>query len=318
MARGGREPNAPQTAAPIFFYMNLQQTVLLTGSSGFTGQYVRAALQSAGYRVAGLTSKPMASDELRADLEDIDSLRAVIAITRPEHVIHLAGAAFVANADAMEFYRVNLFGTLNLLQALKDTGVVPNKVVLSSSAAVYGRNPVSPVSEDACPAPVNHYAMSKLAMEHFAKTWMDVFPIVITRPFNYTGAGQSSEYLIPKLVEHFGKKKATLKLGNLDVIREFNDVRMVAEIYVRLMEEAPPGAVVNLCTGRGYRLADILAMLERMTKHMPELQRDPALMRASEIRVLVGDHRLLDTLVPDRPQFSIEDTLQYMLAEARD
>jgi nucleoside-diphosphate-sugar epimerase len=298
--------------------MNYQETVLLTGSSGFTGQYVRSALQSSGYRVAGLASKPTASDEVRADLEDIDSLRAAIAVTQPDYVIHLAGVAFVANANAMEFYRVNLFGTLNLLQALKDTGGVLKKVVLSSSASVYGRNPVSPVCEDVCPAPVNHYAMSKLAMEHFAKTWMDVFPIVITRPFNYTGAGQSSQYLIPKLVEHFGKRKETLRLGNLDVVREFNDVRMVAEIYVRLMTGAPPCTVVNLCTGKGYRLADILALLERMTKHMPELQSDPALMRASEIRVLVGDHRLLDSLVPDRPQFSIEDTLQYMLAEARD
>jgi nucleoside-diphosphate-sugar epimerase len=298
--------------------MDLQKTVLLTGSSGFTGQYVRPALQSAGYRVAGLASKPTASDEVRADLEDIDSLRAAIVATQPDYVIHLAGAAFVASTNAMEFYRVNLFGTLNLLQAIKDAGVVPKKVVMSSSAAVYGRNPVSPVGEDVCPVPVNHYAMSKLAMEHFAKTWMDIFPIVITRPFNYTGAGQSSQYLIPKLVEHFGKKKATLRLGNVDVVREFNDVRMVAEVYVRLMADAPPGTVVNLCTGKGYRLVDILSLLERMTKHIPELQSDPGLIRTSEIRVLVGDHRLLDSLVPDRPQFSIEDTLGYMLAAVRD
>ncbi len=299
-------------------YMNLQETVLVTGSAGFTGQYVCSALQSAGYRVAGLSRKPMTNDEIRADLEDIDSLRAAIAATHPDYVIHLAGAAFVANANVMEFYRVNLFGTLNLLQALKDTGVVLKKVVLSSSASVYGRNPLSPVGEDACPAPVNHYAMSKLAMEHLAKTWMDVFPIVITRPFNYTGAGQSSQYLIPKLVEHFGKARATLKLGNVDVVREFNDVRMVAEVYVRLMVEAPAGTVVNICTGKGHRLSDILSQLERLTKHAPELQSDPALMRANEIRVLVGDHRLLDSLVPDRREFSIEETLQYMLAEALD
>jgi len=131
----------------------------------------------------GLASELPQIDELRADLEDIDSLRAVIAATRPDYVIHLAGAAFVASEDAMKFYRVNLLGALNLLQALRDEGVAPKKVVLSSSAAVYGRNPVSPVDENACPAPINHYAMSKLAMEHFAKIWMDDFPIVITRSF---------------------------------------------------------------------------------------------------------------------------------------
>lgn len=297
--------------------MNSQETVLLTGSSGFTGHYVRRALKSAGYRVAGLASIPTANDEIYADLEDIDSLRAAIIAAQPDYVIHLAGAAFIANANSMEFYRVNLFGTLNLLQALKDARVVLKKVVLSSSAAVYGLSPVSPVCEETCPAPVNHYAMSKLAMEHFARTWMGIFPIVITRPFNYTGPGQGAQYLIPKLVEHFNKRIATLKLGNVEVVREFNDVRMVAETYVRLMTNAPPGTIVNLCTGNGYRLTDILTLLERMTKHVPKLQSDPGLIRANEIGVLVGDHRLLDSLVPDRPQFSIEDTLRYMLAEMR-
>jgi len=160
--------------------------------------------------------------------------------------------------------------------------------------------------------------MSKLAMEHFAKIWMDDFPIVITRPFNYTGAGQGSQYLIPKLVEHFGKRRATLKLGNVDIVREFNDVRMVAEVYVRLMADAPPGTIVNICTGKGYRLEDILALLQRMTNYMPELERDPRLMRGSEIKELVGNNRLLDSIVPDKPRFSIEDTLRFMLEASRE
>ena len=297
--------------------MKFQETVLVSGSSGFTGKYVRSALQSAGYRVAGLSNNTITSDEIRADLEDLDSLRSAIAATNPDYVIHLAGTAFVANEDAIGYYRVNLFGTLNLLQALKDVGVVPKKVVLASSAAVYGRNPISPIGEDACPAPVSHYAMSKLAMEHFAKTWMDRLPIVITRPFNYTGPGQSSQFLIPKLVEHFFQTRSILRLGNLDVVREFNDVRMVAEVYVRLMAKAPPGTTVNICTGKGYPLADILARLESLTKHRPEVQCDPALVRTSEIKELVGDCRLLDSLVPDAPQFTLEETLQYMLSEIR-
>ncbi len=263
-----------------------------------------------------MVSDPSKSDEVRANIEDINSVRAAVVATRPDYVIHLAGVAFIANEDAMQFYRVNLFGTLNLLQALKDTGIAPKKIVISSSASVYGRSPISPVGEGACPVPVNHYAMSKLAMEHLAKPWMEQFPIVITRPFNYTGAGQGSHYLIPKLVEHFGKRSAFLNLGNVDVVREFNDVRMIAEIYVRLMTDALPGTVVNLCSGKGYKLADILLLLEHMTKYMPVLRRDPALMRDNEIRVLVGDPHLLDSIVRDAPRFSIEDTLVDMLAKA--
>lgn len=294
--------------------MNALGTVLLTGSSGFTGRYVRPALQAAGYRVIGLSNGSPEADEIRGDLENLDSLRAAVAAIHPDYVIHLAGIAFVAHSDPMDFYRVNLFGTLNLLQALKDSGLPLRKLVLASSAAIYGQSPVSPVSENACPAPANHYAMSKLAMEQLAKPWINELPVVIARPFNYTGPGQNSHFLIPKLIEHFGERKASLRLGNTNVVREFNDVRMVADVYRRLMADATPGTIVNICTGNGHALADIISLLERMTGHHPILEADSSLMRAGEARELVGDDRHLDKIVPHRRQFSLEETLEYMLA----
>ena len=90
-----------------------------------------------------------------------------------------------------------MMGTINLLDALCALPICPSKVVLASSANVYGNCAVSPIKEDQPPAPVNHYAMSKLAMEHMARTFASRLPIVITRPFNYTGPGQRSNFLIP-------------------------------------------------------------------------------------------------------------------------
>ncbi len=168
----------------------MQKIVLLTGSQGFTGCYVRTALENDGFKVIGLVQKTPKTDEVEADLLDITSLRTAVAQVQPTHVIHLAAIAFVAHASAEDFYRVNLFGTLNLLEAIYAEKPTIEKILLSSSSNVYGNPIVSIVTESTPPAPINHYAMSKLAMEHMARTWSDRLPIAFTRPFNYTGVGQ--------------------------------------------------------------------------------------------------------------------------------
>jgi nucleoside-diphosphate-sugar epimerase len=290
-------------------------TVLLTGGHGFTGVYVRQALIGAGYRVITLAQNASGTEEeVVGDLLDIDSLTNAVTSVRPDYVIHLAGIAFVGHSDPLDFYRVNVLGTMNLLQALHNSGTKPRKIVLASSSNVYGSHPTQCVSEDFPPAPVNHYAMSKLAMEHLSRTWLDRLPIVITRPFNYTGPGQSEKFLIPKIVGHFVRKKTKISLGNLEVEREFNDVRSVAYSYVNLMEDALPGTVVNLCSGIGHRLLDIVCLLEEMTGHPLQVEVDPKLVRGNELRVLVGDPRRLNELVMDAPVYSLQDTLEAMLA----
>ena len=187
-------------------------SVLLTGADGFTGRYVGEALRQAGYRVFGLVHKsPGQIDHFQADLTDATALRELVGRLQPDYVIHLAALAFVAQQDIERFYRVNLFGTLNLLDALIATQAPVQKVLLASSANVYGNARHSPVAETTCPAPVNHYAMSKLAMEHMALTRLDKLPIAITRPFNYTGVGQDENFLIPKIVAHFKRREPVIR-----------------------------------------------------------------------------------------------------------
>lgn len=288
-------------------------TVLLTGSRGFTGKYVRQALQQAGYRVVGLVQHEATDNEVAADLSDAAGLRTAVEQVLPDFVIHLAAIAFVAHADQTALYQTNLFGTLNLLEALQQCGHNVRKVILASSANIYGNPPVSPVAEDTSPAPVNHYAMSKLAMEHMARTWLDRLPIMFTRPFNYTGVGQDEKFLIPKIVSHFRSKQPVIKLGNLDVVREFNDVRMVAQAYVRLLEVGQPGQTINLCSGVGYRLLDVVETVSTISGHTLQVEVDHALVRASELKVLVGSPTLLNSVLPDLPAYALEQTLAWML-----
>ena len=165
-------------------------TVLLTGARGFTGAYVKAELEQAGCRVVGAVIADPTDDEVKLDLTDAANCRAVVEAVRPDYVVHLAAISFVQHVDAAEFYRVNTVGTLNLLQALIDSAASAAPRAGGIKRDILYGNAGGVIAESQSPRPVNHYAASKLAMEHMAATLADRLPIVVTRPFNYTGAGQ--------------------------------------------------------------------------------------------------------------------------------
>jgi len=286
------------------------KTVLITGARGFTGQRLRTHLQAAGWRVVGLDRGPASgADDLSADLARPEQLRTVLEAVQPDYIIHLAAITFVPHGDPLEIYQTNLFGTLNVLDAILAVGLNPRKVLLASSANVYGNPPVEVIDETVCPAPVNHYANSKLAMEHMARTYQDRLPILITRPFNYTGPGQANHFLIPKIVDHYRRRQAAIELGNLDVIRDFSDVRFVVEAYRRLLDSDVAGETVNICSSVGVTLGEIIECMHRIAGYAIEIRVNPAFVRANEVRRLIGDNRKLQRLVGALPEYSIDDLL---------
>ena len=166
---------------------------LITGLRGFTGHYLAQELTEAGYRVFGtvLPNEQGGPDIFTVDLCDRKAVGALIEEVQPDVVAHLAGIAFVAHANAELIYRVNLIGSLNLLEALSEARHQPSAVLLASSANIYGNAAVPLIDENVLPAPANDYAVSKLAMENMAQLWMKRLPIIIARPFNYSGRGQT-------------------------------------------------------------------------------------------------------------------------------
>lgn len=291
----------------------LQKRALITGLAGFTGHYMEQELLAAGYEVHGLVSGSPASPRHHvADLCELESLRRVVEAVRPQMVVHLAGIAFVGHGRAEDFYRVNLVGTRNLLEVLGERPDGLDCVLLASSANIYGNRTEGVLAEDALPDPANDYAVSKLGMEYMARLWMPRLPIVIARPFNYTGVGQSENFLIPKIVSHFQRKAAVIELGNLDVWRDFSDVRAVASAYRGLLEARPVNSVFNVCSGHAVSLREVIAQIEAITGHTMEVRVNPAFVRANEVRTLTGGAAKLKAVLPAWEPIELSRTLGWM------
>ena len=289
---------------------------LVTGLGGFTGRYLASELEAAGYRVFGTAhgNDPLGRDMFAVDLGNREELRRVVAEVRPDVVAHLAAISFVAHGDAEAIYRTNVVGTRNLLEALAALEEKPQAVLLASSANIYGNAPVAVIDESVPPAPANDYAVSKLAMEYMARLWMDRLPIVITRPFNYTGAGQGAQFLLPKIVGHFQRGERVIELGNIDVERDFSDVRMVAKAYAALLAKAPAGEVFNVCSGTAHSLKDALAMMAEIAGYEIEVRVNPAFVRANEVKRLQGDAGKLQRAVGPLSRIPLRETLRWMYA----
>jgi len=284
--------------------------ILVTGADGFTGKPFAELARSAGHEVV----------PLKADLTNREALQHQVLDAAPDAVVHLAAISFVGHADDNAFYAVNVIGTTNLLAALAQLPRPPLRVLLASSANVYGNCEASPIAESQPPAPVNHYAMSKLAMEHMARTYADRLPLVMTRPFNYTGPGQAVNFVIPKLVDHFARRAPSIALGNLHVEREFNDIRMVCSAYLQLLQHGEPGETYNVCSGQPYTLQQVIDTLTRITGHQIAVEVNPAFVRANEVHRLCGNPAKLDAALAAhgsalaRPVLA--ETLQNMLQAA--
>lgn len=298
-------------------HSEMPPVALITGARGFTGRYMVEELQRQGCRVVGLVhGEPRGENELSCDLLDRERLPELIAQVKPDYVVHLAAISFVAHDDVDTIYRVNLLGTLNLLSSLMLSGVCPRKVLLASSANVYGNAKVSLLDEGLCPAPENHYAVSKLAMEQAARQWYARLPIVVARPFNYSGVGQAPHFLLPKIVEHYRRGMSRIELGNLDVSRDFSDVRAVVSIYRELLESPVTGETFNICSGVGHTLTEVLEMMAEIAGYSIEVHVNPAFVRENEVKTLVGSNAKLRKAITVPPLIPLKSTLHWMFQAA--
>jgi nucleoside-diphosphate-sugar epimerase len=296
--------------------------VLITGATGFTGRHLAPLLAAAGYEVHGTVHGaqgnpvPGIAKLHSVDLADFGSLAAAIADVSPDKVVHLAAIAFVAHSDVGEMYRTNVLGTRNLLHALAGQEKKPRSVLLASSANVYGNAREGVLDEDTPAAPVNDYGITKAAGELVASAYRDRLPIIVARPFNYTGRGQSPDFLIPKIVSHVLEGAEEIELGNLDVERDFSDVRGVADAYARLLEaKGAVGGTFNICSGRAVSLRMVIDLVRAISGRDFAVRVNPAFVRPDEVKRLWGSPAKLEQTIGPLAMPPLEETLHWMLED---
>lgn len=282
--------------------MASRSKVVITGASGFTGKHLKNELEKFDYQVY----------PLKADLTDRDKVFEEIKAVQPNYVVHLGGISFAGPSDDSSFYDVNVYGTLNLLDALVSLNKHPDRVILASSASVYGQSDCEVLDESLCPNPISHYGNSKLVMENMANGYRNKFPILITRPFNYTGLGHDVRFVIPKIVSAYDSRVSKLDLGDINVFREFNDVRDVCVVYRLLLEASLSHHKLNICSGRLINLKKIIDIMSGISGLTIEVVQNSEFIRANEISHVCGDNSLLNGTIDFKWAYEIEDTLSWM------
>lgn len=278
--------------------------VVVTGGTGFGGSTLVRRLAAAGHTVTSLSrggrgSTTGAASEVRwrsCDLTTPGAAEEALAEERPEAIYHLAARTFVpdSHGDAEGFLDVNLLGTARLLAAARR--VVPDcRIVHVSTPGACGVADV-PLREDAALRPVDPYGASKAAAELWAlaahaSTGQTV---VAVRPFGHIGPAQESRFVAADFARQIGRirrgeQPPVVEAGNLEAVREFNDVEDIAGGFVAAMERGTPGRVYNLCSGQGRRVGDLLAAMLERAGVAARVEPRPTRLRPVDIPALVGD-----------------------------
>jgi GDP-4-dehydro-6-deoxy-D-mannose reductase len=295
--------------------------VIVTGAGGFVGRHVISALRQHGRPVTAWTHRAAPGDHVRVvDVMDPLAIAAALQASRPVALIHLAGAPHVGQSwqDSAHPLRVNALGTHHVLNGLRLHAPACRALVVTS-AMVYAPSAESLTEEHPLGA-TSPYGVSKLAQDELARRAGsdDGLAVVVARPFNHTGPGQSDSFALSSFCRQIvaaerGTGPARLRVGNLDAKRDLTDVRDVVAAYITLLDLAAPGSVWNVCTGNAHRIGDLLEYLLAQARIPITVEQDPARMRPADQPCLQGDPSRLQQAFGWRPTFTIEDTLTDML-----
>ena len=295
--------------------------ILVTGASGFVGRHLLPSL-AASFPAAELFAG-------HADVTDRDAVENQVRDARPDACIHLAAVTTVAGARQHpdRAWQVNLHGTLDVARAL--LAHAPDcRLLFASSAEIYGQSFAGgrALDESALPAPMNSYAATKAAADlALGAMAHDGLRVVRLRLFNHTGPGQSDQFVLPAFARQIAliesaRQAPPLRVGGLDSMRDFLDVRDVCGAYDRCLQCGPelgPGTVLNIASGVPRRIGDILDTLLELAGLRTEVVTDAARLRGTEIVSASGDSSRARNLLGWAPEIPWQQTLADVLADWR-
>lgn len=309
--------------------------VLVTGIRGFVGGHLAPLLLEAGYEVWGMTAPgepPWPGGNVTADIRDKGATAQALVAARPDAVIHLAAQSHVGPSwkNPETSFEINTLGTLNLLEGCRKLETPP-RFVHVSTGEVYGqiRPQDIPLNEESPLRPVSPYAVSKTAADLLAGQYFTSYglPVIRVRPFNHEGPGRPPAFALSDWARRLarislGLEPPTLAVGNLEVTRDFLDVRDVARAYVLLLAKGEPGSVFVLGRGEGHSLKDLLEELIALSGCRVEVEVDPARFRPVDVPLLVADSSRLRAATGWAPAIpmgqTLKDMYEWWLAASKD
>ena len=310
----------------------MNKKILITGATGFVGNHLVELLIKDGaenifgtyYSESSLLSlgdNKNKIEAIKADLRNQSEVSDLISKIKPDFLYHLA--AFTSPSESFESPNEtvinNISSEINLLEEIKKNDLKDTKILIISSAEVYGlvSKEDLPIDENVQFNPTNPYAVSKLAQDFLGRQYFLAhnLKIIRVRPFNHIGPGQSPNFVVSSFAKKIaeiekGKREPILPTGNLNTKRDFTDVRDTVKAYTLLMEKGESGEVYNVGSGASFKISEILNMLLSYSESEIKVESDKSLLRPIDNPDLVCDYSKLSALTGWKPTIQIEKTLR--------
>jgi GDP-4-dehydro-6-deoxy-D-mannose reductase len=312
--------------------------VLITGFTGFVGSHLADYLVARGdvevfgmhrwrSRMENVEHLGTRVHRVECDLHDAAATRRVLRDVRPDRIFHLAAQSYVPTSWLIpgETLTGNVMGEVNLFEGIRDLDL-PARVHIAGSSEEYGLvlPDEVPIREDSPLRPLSPYGVSKVTQDLLAYQYWKSYGlhVVRTRGFNHTGPRRGEVFVSSNFSRQIaeiekGLREPVVRVGNLDSIRDFTDVRDMVRAYWLALERGEPGEVYNVCSGRGYSAHQVLDILLGLSAVRVEIRQDPARMRPSDVTLLVGDYSKFRSITGWEPTIPFEVTLKDLLEHWR-
>jgi len=306
--------------------------ILITGAGGFVGTYLIRQLQKktdneiygAVYKSTSDISSLLPQNHiLEGDLTDFAVAESHLQTVQPDIIYHLAALSVVGNsfANAIKVINTNTNLSFNLFEAARL--IVPKaRIINICSANVYGAvlDSSRPLTESTPFRPLNPYSVSKINQEMLGLEYHLTYgsDVIALRPFNHTGIGQTTDFLIPRLAQQFaaiekGQLAPTIEIGNLDSIRDFSDVRDMVSAYVLAAESCLAGEAYNIGSGKGYKVSQVIDIFQSLSQAKVEIKVKKDLVRSADVPALIADFTKFKEATGYFPVISLERTISDIL-----
>ena len=283
------------------------KNILIIGSRGFTGRYVKEVFA----KDPDMTIHEGYSYDL--DIRDKSSIAKTFDAAQPDVVINIAAVSTLSVDDIPMIYEMNATAVVNLLEELKDRKF-EGRFITSSSAYVYGNNTPEIICEEQRLYPENQYSVAKITGESACKLYRDDFDALVVRPFNCIGMGHGDTFLIPKIVRHFVDKKDRIELGNIKARRDYVDIRDIARMYYQVACAEKVDSIYNFCSGQANSIQNLLDIMNEVSGHSIEVDINQAFIRANDNLYMQGGIERLEK-IGFKHKYSLTDTLTWMYEE---